>query len=34
MYEDLLARDPGLDIAANNLAEMLADHANDDPCSV
>ena len=30
LYDDLLARNPALDIAANNLAEMTADYQSND----
>ncbi len=34
VYEDLLTRDPGLDAAANNLAELIANHSYDDPAAL
>ena len=34
VYEDLLSRDPGLDAAANNLAELIANHSYDDPAAL
>jgi tetratricopeptide (TPR) repeat protein len=34
MYDDILARNPGLDVAANNLAEMIADNEYNDSAAL
>jgi predicted Zn-dependent protease len=34
VYDDLLARNPGLDAAANNLAELIADYQYSDPIAM
>lgn len=34
IYEDLLARNPGLDLAANNAAELIADYKANDPVAM
>ncbi|SEH32721.1 tetratricopeptide repeat protein [Magnetospirillum fulvum] len=34
IYEDLLARNPGLDLAANNAAELIADYKSNDPAAM
>ena len=34
LYEDILKRSPGMDIAANNLAAMIADYQFTDPAAL